>query len=187
MCVQQCQDTCLVARDTSGFSSRIVRAIGTPLRARQGTQGPFPVATGILGFLSIFKRSQASSPFEALNSVCLWSCQRDVRPHVEMRHGTRAFSRVCTRDSNIPSSWEMKEEPAFKSLQGNPGLFQVRASRCPFHLRQELQGPSHITIAERSLTLRCLWKAGIPLQSKPGNELSSRVDLGYSELFLLLR
>ena len=35
-------------------------------QVRQETQGPFPVATGILEFLSIFMRSQASSPFEAL-------------------------------------------------------------------------------------------------------------------------
>ena len=56
--------------------------------------GHFPVATGILGFLSIFKRSQASSLFEALNAVFLSSSQRDVRPPVEMRHGSRAFSRV---------------------------------------------------------------------------------------------
>ena len=52
---------------------------------RQETQSPFPVATGILGFLSIFKKSQPSSSFEALNSTCLLRCQRDVRPPVEMR------------------------------------------------------------------------------------------------------
>ena len=49
--VQQCHDSCLVARDTSGFSSRLVRAIGTPLQVREETQGPFPVASGILRFL----------------------------------------------------------------------------------------------------------------------------------------
>ena len=52
---------------------------------RQETQGPFPVATGIFGFLLIFKRSQASSPFEALNSTCISTCQRDVRPPFRMR------------------------------------------------------------------------------------------------------
>ena len=31
-------------------------------------QGPVPLATGNLGFLSIFKRTQVSSHFEALNS-----------------------------------------------------------------------------------------------------------------------
>ena len=59
--VQLRQDSCLVARNTSGFSSRLGRAIGTLLEVRQETQGPFPLATGILGFLSIFKRSQATS------------------------------------------------------------------------------------------------------------------------------
>ena len=108
---------------------------------RRETQGPFPNATGILGFLSIFKKSQASSPFETLNSACLSRCQRDVRPPVQMRRGPRAFSRVSTGDSDIPSSFEMKYEPAFKPLQGNLAFFQVRASRCPFHLRQQTQGP----------------------------------------------
>ena len=79
------------------------RGIGTPLEVRWKTQGPFPVAAGILGFLSIFKRSKASSPFEALNSACLSSCQRDVRPPVEMRQLTRAFSRVSTGYADIPS------------------------------------------------------------------------------------
>ena len=40
-----------------------------------GDRLPFLVGKVILGFLSIFKKSQASSPFEALNSVCLSKCQ----------------------------------------------------------------------------------------------------------------
>ena len=47
--VQRHQDSCRVARDTLGFSSRLGRAIGMPLNVRQETQGPFAVATGILG------------------------------------------------------------------------------------------------------------------------------------------
>ena len=47
--------------------------------------GHFLVATVILGFLTIYKKRQASSNFEALKSVCLWMCQRNVRPLVEMR------------------------------------------------------------------------------------------------------
>ena len=69
--VQRCQDSCLVTRDTSGISSRIGRAIHMLLKVKQKTQCPFLVATMILGFLSIFKKSQASSPFEALNSTPL--------------------------------------------------------------------------------------------------------------------
>ena len=105
-----------------------------------------------------------------------------MRPPVQMRRGPRAFSRVSTRDSDIPSSCEMKDEPAFKPLQGNPTLFLVRESRYPLHLRQQNQGPSHIPIAEGSLLLRCLWKVGLPLQSNPGNQLSSRDVMGFTEL-----
>ena len=81
-----------------------------------------------------------------------------------------AFSRVSTGDSNIPSSWEMKDEPEFKRLQGNPSFFGGRASRSPFHVRQKTRGHSHIPIAEGKLHLRCLWKVGSPLQSKTGNQ-----------------
>ena len=149
---------------------------------RQENQCPFLVAREILGFLSIFKRSQASSPFQALNSACLSRCQMDVRPPVQMRRGPRAFSRVSTGYSAIPSSCEMKDEPEFMPLQGNPAFFQVRASQCPFHLRKQTHGPSNIPIAEGRLLLRCLWKVGIPIQLKPGNQLSSREDLRCMEL-----
>ena len=63
----------------------------------------FIVGTVILGFPSIFKKSQASSPFKALNSARILRWQRDVRPPVPMRRGPRAFSRVSTGDSDIPS------------------------------------------------------------------------------------
>ena len=149
-----------------------------------GDQGPFPVAKGILGFLSIFKRSQSTSAFVTVNSACLSRFQMDVRPPVEMRRGPRGFSMVSTGDSDILSFSEMKDKPAFKPLQGNPAFFLDRASRSPFHLRQQTQGPSHIPIAERCLLLRCLWKVGIPLELSPGNQLSSRDCLGYMELSL---
>ena len=50
------------------------------LELRHETEVHFLVGTMILGFLSIFKKSQASSPFEAMNSVCLTSFQREVIP-----------------------------------------------------------------------------------------------------------
>ena len=121
--VHQCQDSCVVTRNTSGISTRLGRAIRMLLEAWQETEFILVVYTVILGFLSIFKRSQASSTFEALNTACLSSCQRDVRPPVQMSRGTRAFPRVSTGDSDIPSSFEMKDEPAFKPLQGNPAFF----------------------------------------------------------------
>ena len=93
------------------------------LEVRQETKAHFLVETVILGLLSIFKKSQASSPFEALNSVCLSRYQSDVIPPIQMRRRTMAFSRVSTGDSDIPSSCEMKHKPKFKPLQGSPVFF----------------------------------------------------------------
>ena len=123
---------------------------------------PFLVSTEILGFLSIFKKSQASSPFEALISVGLSRCERCDSP-VHMRLGSRAFSRDCTEDTDFPLSCEMKDEPAFKPLQGNLTFFQVLESRYSLHVRQQFQGPSHIPIAEGCLLLRYLWEGGLRL------------------------
>ena len=89
----------------------------------QETEVHFLVGTVILGILSIFKKSKASSPFEALNSVCLSRYQSDVIPPILMRRRIIAFSRVPTGDSDIPSSCEMKHEPEFKTLQGNTAVF----------------------------------------------------------------
>ena len=50
------------------------------LEVRQETEVPFLDATVILEFLSIFKKSQVSSPFEALDTACFSRCQRDMRP-----------------------------------------------------------------------------------------------------------
>ena len=80
-----------------------------------------------------------------------------------MRLRPRAFSRNYTEDSEIPLSCEMKDEPAFKPLQGNPTFFRVREFRYPLHVRQEIQGPSHIPIAGERLVLRCLWEGGLLL------------------------
>ena len=86
---------------------------------KQETEVLFLVGTVILGFLSIFKKSHASSPYEALNSMCLSRGQRDVRLPVQMRRTPTSFSRVCTWDSDMPSSCDKKDKPEFKPLQGN--------------------------------------------------------------------
>ena len=62
--VHRRQDSCLVTRDTSGISSRLGRAIRMLLEMRQETKAHFLVGTVILGFLSIFKKSQTSSPLK---------------------------------------------------------------------------------------------------------------------------
>ena len=93
------------------------------LEVRQEIEVHFLVGTVILGFLYIFKKSQAPSPFEALNSVCLSRCQRDMIPPVQMSRRPMAFSRVSTGESDIPSSCEVKDEPEFKPLQENAAFF----------------------------------------------------------------
>ena len=90
---------------------------------RRESKRPLFFGTVILVFLSIFTKSQASSPFEALNSAQLSKSQMDVRPSVQNRLRTIAFSRVSTGDSAISSFCEMKDEPAFKALQGKPAFF----------------------------------------------------------------
>ena len=99
------------------------RKIQTLLEVSRGAKRPLLVVAVILVFLSIFTKSQASSPFEAMNSAHLSMCQKDVRPSVQKRLRTMAFSRVSTGDSDIASSCEMKDEPAFKVLQGKPAFF----------------------------------------------------------------
>ena len=56
--------------DTSGIKTRLFRTIQMLLKVRQETKFHFLVGTVILGFLFIFKKSQALSPHEALNSGC---------------------------------------------------------------------------------------------------------------------
>ena len=80
-----------------------------------------------------------------------------------MRLGPKAFSRDCTEDSDIPLSWEIEDEAAFKPLQENSTFFPFRESQYPLHVRQQIQGPSHIPIVEGRLLLRSLWEGGLPL------------------------
>ena len=94
------------------------------LEVRQETEVHFLVGKVILRFLSIFKKSQASSRYEALNFVHLSRGQRDVRPPVQMNRTPMGFSRVSTGDSDMPSSCEMKDDPEFKPLQGNQAFFE---------------------------------------------------------------
>ena len=70
---------------------------------------PLLVGTFTLVFLSIFTKSQASSPFEALNSAQLSKSQMDVRPSVQKRLITMALPRVSTGYLDIPSHCEMKD------------------------------------------------------------------------------
>ena len=98
--------------------------IQTLLEVSWEAKCPLLVGTVILLFLSIFTKSQASSPFEALNSEHLSKSQMDVWPSVQKKLRTMAFSRVSTGNSDIPSSCEMNDEPAFKALKGKRPSFE---------------------------------------------------------------
>ena len=69
-----------------------------------------------------------------------------------------------------------------KPLHGNLASFLIRASGGPFCLKHKTQGLSHIHIPKGKLLLRCLWKDGLPLQSKTWNRLSSPDDMGCPDL-----
>ena len=103
--------------DTSGNYAMLRRKIQTLLKVSPEAKHPLLVGTVVLLFLSIFTKSQASSPFEALKSAHLSKFQMDERPSVHNRLRTMAFFRVSAGDSDIHSSCEMKDEPAFKALQ----------------------------------------------------------------------
>ena len=107
-----------------GKLNKLGRTIQTLLQVRREATRALLIGRVILVFLSIFQKSQASSTFEAMNSAHLSMCQKDVRPSVQKKWLTMAFSRVFTGDLVIPSSCEMKYEPAFKPLQGNPAFFE---------------------------------------------------------------
>ena len=111
-------------KDSSGSYTMLGRKIQTILEVSWEAKRPLLVGTDILVFLSLLTKSQASSPFEALNSAHLSKSQMVVRPSVQKMLRTMAFSRVSTGDSDIRSSCEMKDEPAFKALLGKPAFFQ---------------------------------------------------------------
>ena len=74
------------------------RKIQMLLEVSREAKLPLLVGTVILVFLSIFMKSQASSSFEALNSAHLSKSQMDVRPSVQKRLRTMAFSRFSRGD-----------------------------------------------------------------------------------------
>ena len=53
------------------------------------------------------------------------------------------FSRVSTGDSDIPSSFEMKDEPAFKALQGKLASFESGQIRVHILEAENTESLSH--------------------------------------------
>ena len=83
--VHRSQDSCLVMTDTSGSYTILGRKIQTFLEVSREAKRPLLVGTVILVFLSTFTKSQASSPFEALNTAHLLNSKMDVLPSVQKR------------------------------------------------------------------------------------------------------
>ena len=79
--------------DTARSSTTLGRTIRTLLEVRREAKGPLLIGRVILVFLSIFTKNHASSPFEAMNSAHLSKSQMDVRPSVQKRLRTMAFSK----------------------------------------------------------------------------------------------
>ena len=129
-----------------------------------GDQGSLSSLYRDIGIPINFQEESSLVSFGSLEIHEPLEVSRDVRPPIQKTRGARVSSRISTQDSDIPSSCQMKDEPAFKPLHGNPTLFLVRESRYPLHLRQNTQGPSHIPIAEGRPLLRCLFKVGLTVQ-----------------------
>ena len=137
-----------------------------------------------LGFDQVSTGSQASSHFEAWNFTCLSSGKSGVRLPVELRRGTWFFSRVSTRESELPLWCERILGVPLKSVQGNQAISRVERelgvlSNCVRNgkVLHEFQG-------ETGLLLRCEGKVGISLGSKQGNQTSARDEVGNTGLFL---
>ena len=79
----------------------------------QGGQASLISWNSYIGIPINFHEEAGMSPFQELNSAHLSNSQIFVRPSVQKRLRTMAFSFVSTGDSDIPSSCEMKYEPAF--------------------------------------------------------------------------
>ena len=88
--------------DTSGSKTRLGRTLQTLLKVRREAKRPLLVGRVILVFLSIFTKSQASSPFEAMNSAQLSMCQKDVRPSVQKRFEDYGFLKSLHRGFGHP-------------------------------------------------------------------------------------
>ena len=61
---------------------------------------------------------------------------------------------------------------------GKFGLLSNQGVWGPFRLKHKTQGPSHIHIPKGKVLFWLLWKDGIPLNSKTGNQLSCPDDMG---------
>ena len=124
--------------------------------------------------------SQASSCVEAWNSAFLSSCKMGVRPPVDFRWGTWAFTKGATGESNLPSCCDGIVSVPYMSLQGNQASSRVEGElgvfsgffffflssdgKIPYELRRGSQGTTRVASGKLVLLLRCESHLGMPLQ-----------------------
>ena len=128
-----------------------------------GDQASFSIFHRDIGIPINFQEESGLRNFRNIEHRGPLEVSSNVRPPVQMRLRFSTFAMDCTEDLDIPLSCEMKDEPAFRVVQRHKTFFRVRESRYPLHRKQQIQGPSHLLIAEGRLLLRCLWQGGLPL------------------------
>ena len=99
-------------RDISGMLTKHGRTIRTLLEFKWEFKSLFLFDTVKLGFLTILKNCQASSPFQAVKSTWLSSCQKHVRALFDMKWRPRTFCRISAGDVDILSSCDMNDAHA---------------------------------------------------------------------------
>ena len=82
-----------------------------------GDQASFSSFHSDIGIPMNFQEESGLVTFSSIELPGPLDVSRHVWPPVQIRRETRLFFRVSTGDSDIPSSCEMKVEPAFKPLQ----------------------------------------------------------------------
>ena len=81
-----------------------------------GDQGSLSSFHRYIGIPVNFQEESSLVSFLSLELHRPLEVSREVRPPVQVRRGTSVSSRISTQDSDIPSSCQMKDEPAFKPL-----------------------------------------------------------------------
>ena len=137
--------------------------------------------TIILGFLTIFKKCQASSTFEALNYVSLLTCQR-MWGRLFRSGGDLGISVGSIQAFRHPFILWYERWACIKDSAGKSGLLWIQGISLSISLEAKNTGPSKIQILEGKLLVRCFWKVGLLLQSKIGHQLSSPDDMWCMEL-----
>ena len=126
---------------------------------------------------SSVKQIKAPYMFDLEPRVALHAMQGNLASSLPEGEVSWFFSSCCVKLGYI---LELRQGWPFKTHVFSGSL--NRAFLGPFHLKQKTQGRSHIHIPAGKLLLSSLFKVGLSLQSKTGNQLSSPHDMVCTEL-----